>query len=111
MNAADRVDRILSLSAIVTAVVAVAVSLYEARIDRAHQKVSVWPYVEQGNSLTFGQPYRRMVRNAGIGPARIRSFQVRAAGRPVRTWSEAAAAVACGAPRRRWCTARCTAAA
>ncbi|HEX8431606.1 MAG TPA: hypothetical protein VF625_09970, partial [Longimicrobium sp.] len=84
MQRSEVVDRILSVCAIVAAVAAVAVAVYEARIDRAHQRVSVWPYLQQSNSLTEGSPYRRVVSNAGIGPARIRSFQVRVDGKPRR---------------------------
>jgi len=84
----DVVDRVMSVCAIVAATAAVAVSVYEARIDRAHQRVSVWPYLGQSNSLTAGSPYRRTVSNVGIGPARIRSFQVRVDGTVRRGWPE-----------------------
>ena len=88
MTRSDLVDRILSISAMVSALAAVAVSVYEARIDRAHQRVSVWPYVTEYNSLVPGEPYRRSVENVGIGPALIRAFQVRVDGEPSRTWNE-----------------------
>lgn len=97
MRQSDVVDRILSLCAIVAAVAAVAVSVYEARIDRAHQRVSVWPYVSQYNSNEGGS-YLRVVSNVGLGPALVRSFQVRVDGRTVRSWSEAITALT-GEPR------------
>jgi hypothetical protein len=40
-----------------------------------------------------GQPYTHQVENQGVGPARVRSFQVRVDGRPVRTWSAAVRAL------------------
>ena len=86
-SSADRVDRILSLSAIVAAAAAVGVAVYEAHIDREHQRVSVWPYVQQYNSNDRGV-YTRNVQNVGIGPALVRSFQVRVDGAPQRNWSE-----------------------
>ncbi len=84
----DVVDRILSISAIVAAIAAVAVAVYEARIGREHQKVSVWPYLNQFNTLAPGLPYTRNIQNVGIGPALVRSVQVRVDGRPVQRWSE-----------------------
>ena len=88
MKQSDVVDRILSLCAIVAAVAAVGVSVYEARIDRAHQRISVWPYLSQYNSNESGD-YLRIVSNVGLGPALVRSFQVRVDGKTVKTWREA----------------------
>ncbi|MBV9773822.1 MAG: hypothetical protein JO040_07725 [Gemmatimonadetes bacterium] len=85
---ADRVDRVLSLSAVVAALSAVAVSVYQAQISRQQQKASAWPYVMQGNSYARGMPYRWRVENAGVGPARVRTFEVRVDGKPRRRWSD-----------------------
>ena len=72
----DFVDRLTSVAAIITAVAAVAIAVYEARINRQEQKKSVWPYVMQYNSNT-DQEYTRSVENVGLGPALVRSFEVR----------------------------------
>ena len=58
------------------------------RINREYQRISVWPRIQQSNSFVPGQPYLRIVSNVGVGPALIRSVQVRVDGVPRRTWPE-----------------------
>lgn len=89
----ERVDRWLSIAAGVGAVCAVAISLYQAALAREQQRASAWPYLTQSNSYVPGQPYTRQVENQGVGPARVRSFEVRVDGRPVRSWDEAVRAL------------------
>jgi hypothetical protein len=81
-------DRIMSVSAIVAAIAAVLVAAYEARINREYQRISVWPRLQQSNSLTAGEPYLRTVTNVGVGPALIRSVEVSVDGVLCRTWRE-----------------------
>lgn len=81
------VDRILSVAAIISAIAAVAIAVYEAHITRAHQKASVWPYVRQYNTGVQGV-YTREVENVGLGPALIRSVQVRVDGQVRTSWRE-----------------------
>jgi hypothetical protein len=88
-----RVDRWLSIAAGVGAVCAVAISLYQAALAREQQRASAWPYLSQSNSYVSGQPYTRQVENQGVGPARIRSFEVLVDGRPVSTWGAAVQAL------------------
>jgi len=88
MKSSDVVDRILSVSAIISAIAAVAIAAYEARIDRDYQRISVWPYVSQFNTHPPGENYTRNVKNSGIGPARVRSYQVRVDDKLVRTRDE-----------------------
>jgi hypothetical protein len=83
-----RVDRWLSIAAGIGAICAVAVSLYQAALARQQQRASAWPYLNQSNSYVDGQPYTRQVENQGVGPARVRSFEVLVDGRPVRTWDD-----------------------
>lgn len=47
----------------------------------------MWPYINQGNSGGNGQ-YTRVVRNVGLGPALVRSFQATLDGKPVATWGD-----------------------
>ena len=99
MKEAQVVDRILSVCAIVTAVAAVAVSVYEAHIDRQHARISVCPYVSQNNSMPdIHGPFHRRVQNAGIGPALVRGFEVRVDGRPMQTWPQAIRALTAQPP-------------
>jgi hypothetical protein len=83
------VDRWLSIAAAIGALCAVAISLYQAALSREQQRASAWPYLAQSNSYVPAQPYTRDVANEGVGPARIRSFEVLVDGRPVRSWSAA----------------------
>lgn len=88
ISRAERVDRFLSLAAGLAAITAVAVSLYQAALARQQLRASAWPYLAQGNSYAGGTPYLRIVSNEGVGPARVRSFQVLVDGKPVKRWGE-----------------------
>lgn len=96
-------NRLVSASASVVAVAALGTSLYEARLNREQQRASVWPYVTQGNS-GLGGGFHRLVRNAGVGPALVRSFRIRVDDKPVRSWGEVvdALGVPATATTRRW---------
>jgi hypothetical protein len=89
----ERLDRALSLAAGIAALTAVAVSLYQTDLARRQLRASAWPYVTQSNAWVVGEPYRRSVANQGVGPARVRSFQVLVDGRPVATWNDAVRAL------------------
>ncbi|MEN3369609.1 MAG: hypothetical protein V7609_1752 [Verrucomicrobiota bacterium] len=93
MTRSDLTDRIMSVSAIVAAIAAVAVSAYEARINREYQRISVWPRVQQANTFVPGDPYQRVVSNVGVGPALIRSVQISVDGVTRRTWGEVSKAL------------------
>jgi hypothetical protein len=82
------VDRIVSGSAMFVALSSLAIALYEVRMMRAHDRISVWPYVAVGNSDADGV-YFYNVRNAGIGPALIRSFELVVDGKPQKNWGGA----------------------
>lgn len=82
-------NRIVSGSATIIAVIALATAVYQARLSRDQAKASVWPYLVQGNSGENG--YSRIVQNVGLGPAIIRGFEVRVDGTPTRDWTEVAA--------------------
>jgi hypothetical protein len=90
---ADVVDRVLSLCAGIAAITAVAVSLYQSALARRQLRASAWPYVSQANAFTAGRDYTRVVSNEGVGPARVRAFEVRVDGRPVPTWNDAVRAL------------------
>ena len=82
-------NRILSGSATIIAIIALATGVYQARLSRDQAKASVWPYLVQGNSSNNG--YSRIVQNVGLGPAVIRGFEVLVDGKPTRDWNDAAA--------------------
>jgi len=80
-------NRIVSGSATIIAIVALATAIYQSKLMRDQAKASVWPYLLVGNSGNNG--YSRIVQNVGLGPAIIRSFEVTVNGKPVHRWKEA----------------------
>ena len=69
------------------AVASLAIALYEVRMMREHDRVSVWPYLGAFSSDSGGV-YSFNVRNVGIGPALVRSFEVSVDQKPKRNWGE-----------------------
>ncbi len=86
MRPGELADRILTGSAGLIAVAALATAVYTAWITREQQRVSVWPYVTQDNA--FPGYYERWLTNAGLGPAMVRSFEVRVDGQPAKDWAQ-----------------------
>jgi hypothetical protein len=84
----DVTNRIISASASLIAVVALCTAIYQAKLSREQAKAAVWPYLIQGNSSNSG--YARIIQNVGLGPAIIKSFEVRVDDLPVHSWKEAA---------------------
>ena len=87
MTRSDLTDRIMAVSAIVAALAAVLVAAYEARINREYQRISVWPRIQQSDSY-FANQYTRNVTNVGLGPAMVRSVEIRVDGNICRTWGK-----------------------
>lgn len=81
-------NRIVSGSATIIAIVALATAVYQARLSRDQAKAAVWPYLIQGNSGNEG--YSRIVQNVGLGPAIIRGFEVLVDDKPAKNWPEVA---------------------
>ena len=86
MRPADALNRVLTASAGLIAVAALGTAVYSAWLARTQQRASVWPYVTQENS--FPGYYERHLTNAGLGPALVRSFEVRVDGQAARDWAE-----------------------
>lgn len=85
---ADTTDRILSVCAIIVAVSAVLVAVFEVRTEREFQEISVLPYIYQYDSNRDGA-YHRFVHNLETGPALVRSFEIRVDGELVGSWPAA----------------------
>jgi hypothetical protein len=81
-------DRIMSASATIIAVVALATGVYQAKLSRDQAKAAVWPYLIAGNSGENG--YARIVQNVGLGPAIVGTFEVLVDSTPVHSWKEMA---------------------
>lgn len=84
LNLLQNVGTIMALS---ISILALCVSVYEANIMRSQQKATVWPYLwlsqgynSEGFSFNAG--------NNGIGPALIKSVEVRYKGELIKDMSE-----------------------
>ena len=80
-------DHILSISALITAAVAVWIAVVEQQSNREYQRLSVEPYLELSNTNIDG--YKRLLTNTGLGPARIETVDVIIDGKEVANWREA----------------------
>jgi hypothetical protein len=81
-------NRIISASASLVALAALATAVYQTKLARDQAKAAVWPYLLVGNAGDQG--YSRIVQNVGLGPAVIGAVEVRVNGHAVHTWHEAA---------------------
>ena len=88
-------SRLAEASAIVIAVASLAITLYEAKATREHDRMSVWPRLTQESSDSAGR-YERTITNVGLGPALVRSFEVRLDGTAESSWSPVANALLAG---------------
>jgi hypothetical protein len=84
----EHLDRVLSIAVGVAAICAVAIAVYQAKIMREQQRASAWPYIVQSNSFGERTPYLRQMHNAGVGPARVRWFEVLVDGKPLSHWAD-----------------------
>ena len=81
-------ETFIAFAALVVSVSAVVVGLYEAALQRRHDRAEVWPRVEIS---TFVVPQGAALRldNTGIGPALVKSITVTVDGKMQRNWDEA----------------------
>lgn len=84
-------DKIMAISATITAAAALIVAVLEVRNQQDFQKLSIEPYMELGNTGAeqVGH-YAFFLANNGLGPAIIKSHDLTVDGSSVRSWSEAA---------------------
>jgi hypothetical protein len=80
-------ETFIAIAALVVSVSAVAVGVYEAALQRAHDRAEVWPHVEVG---TFTTPTDATVyvENTGVGPAVINSIVFTVDGKPRKNWED-----------------------
>ncbi|MEP6732769.1 MAG: hypothetical protein ABJE10_19145 [bacterium] len=81
-------ETFIALTALVVSVSAVVVGIYEASLQRAHDRAEVWPHLELA-TLTTSNGASLSVTNSGIGPAIIKSVVVTVDGTPRRNWADA----------------------
>src|SRR5689334_7207343 len=80
-------ETFIAVAALVVSVSAVAVGLYEAALQRKHDRAEVWPHLEI-TTYTMLSGAKLSVDNTGIGPALIKSIVVTVDGKPVHDWNE-----------------------
>jgi hypothetical protein len=85
-------ETFIALAALVVSVSAVAVGIYEASLQRAHDRAEVWPHLELS---TYAMPKGAELRleNNGIGPAIVHSIIVTVDNRPRHNWNEVLEAI------------------
>jgi hypothetical protein len=81
----DRSSRLESWVAVFIALTSLSITLYEAQATREHDRMSVWPRLSQESSDSGGI-YDRAITNVGLGPALVRSYEVRIDGTPRTSW-------------------------
>jgi hypothetical protein len=79
-----RWDAVAAIIAALIGLLALCVSGYTAYIQRQQVRAQVWPYLEAGN---FDPQQTIEMLNKGVGPALVRSVQVRVDGKSQRDWS------------------------
>jgi hypothetical protein len=94
----------VAIAALVTSVTSIWLSLSQGDEMARLVQAQSWPYLEYVSSNTGdnGAPVIDiMVRNAGVGPAKVESFAITYNGKPVKGWAQliAACCVPEGTPR------------
>jgi len=77
-------DGVAAVIAAFVGLLALFVSGYTAYIQHQQVRAQVWPYLEAGNDDGNRSIY---VYNKGVGPAIVKSVQVRIDGKPQTTWA------------------------
>lgn len=90
-------ETFVAIAALVVSVSAVAVAVYEAALQRAHDRAEVWPHLEL-STFTSATSATLSVDNNGIGPAIVDSIDVTVDGKPQRNWPAAFEALTGKAP-------------
>jgi len=82
---------ILAVAGVFTGAVALYAALNESAAVRRQSAAAVWPLVELNTTdyvTNDGALFQLSVRNAGVGPARIKAMKVSLEGKPVANWTE-----------------------
>jgi hypothetical protein len=92
-------ETFVAVAALIVSITAVVVGIYEAALQRRHDRAEAWPHVE---IATFTRPTGVAVEleNGGVGPAVIKSAEVFVDGRLRKNWVDVATAIIGHAPGR-----------
>lgn len=89
----EHTERILSITALLTAVVAVLLGVIESQRSHEHRKLSVEPHVLIGNAFHADGMYQLLLQNNGLGPARVGTIEVHVDGKRMTNWESVVNAV------------------
>ena len=80
-------ESFVAIAALIVSISAVVVGVYEAALQRRHDRAEVWPHLEIG---TYTSPRTVAVKleNNGIGPAIVQSVIVTVDGKPMSNWPQ-----------------------
>ncbi len=77
------IDLVLALSAVFISAVSLTVAVEHGRIERQLVQANSWPFLQMESEYSTHNTSRILLVNAGIGPAKLETFQVLYQGRPV----------------------------
>jgi len=80
-------ETFIAVAALVVSVSAVVVGIYEASLQRHHDRAEVWPHLEI-QVFTKEGGAQIDLENSGIGPALVQSVTVTVDGKPMSSWSD-----------------------
>ena len=68
-------EQVTALSALVVAIVALGIALWEAATSRRHARLSVRPWITIQHDDHSGAPFALVLKNQGLGPAKLISVE------------------------------------
>jgi hypothetical protein len=80
-------ETFIAIAALIVSISAVVVGVYEAALQRAHDRAEVWPHIEI-STFTSSSGASVYLMNNGIGPAVIKSILVTVDGKPQHRWHD-----------------------
>lgn len=78
-------ESFVAIAALVVSLSALGVGVYEARLQRTHDRAEVWPHVEIGLFLEKNGA-NLTVENTGLGPGVVESIEVSIDGKAQHNW-------------------------
>lgn len=78
-------ESFVALAALIVSLSALGVGVYEARLQRTHDRAEVWPNLEVG-TFTSNDGATVVVNNTGLGPAIVEAITVSVDDAPQHTW-------------------------
>jgi hypothetical protein len=90
-------ETFIAVAALIVSLTAVVVGVYEAMLQRSHDRAEVWPHLEI-QTWTSNGAVRLQLVNTGLGPGVVRFVSVTVDGQPRRDWDAALATLYGHAP-------------